>query len=375
MKIIHIVENLDKGAVENWLVSVFIESKKIRPEWEWTFYCILNKEGRLDEKVRNAGGTIIYSPQTISNKMLFLRNLRRILRRERYDVLHAHHDFLSGFYLLASAGIRFRKRFLHVHNTDRALPVGNNVLQKILLGPFRALALHFSDQVIGISKHTLEEFAKSSNVPNEQFIILYYGVDLDRFNIIDDGISIRKEFGLPANAKILLYAGRMNELKNPDFVIDVLNQLLKEREDIYALFIGQGDRQVMVKSRARSFGIEEHIRIAGWHNNIPAVMKSADIFVFPRKEKPKEGLGIVVVEAQAAGLPMYITDGIVDDAIVIKELAHKNKPEDPESWARQILETLDKPPLVTRERALEVMKQSHFELRKAAENLVDIYER
>ena len=52
MKIIHIVENLDKGAVENWLVNIFIESRKTRPGWEWTFYCILGKEGRLDEKVK-----------------------------------------------------------------------------------------------------------------------------------------------------------------------------------------------------------------------------------------------------------------------------------------------------------------------------------
>jgi hypothetical protein len=103
MKIIHIVENLDKGAVENWLVSIFIESRKIRPDWEWTFYCILGNEGRLDEKVRSAGGRIIYSPVTVSNKLAFLKNLRRELTKGRYDILHAHHDYLSGFYLLASA--------------------------------------------------------------------------------------------------------------------------------------------------------------------------------------------------------------------------------------------------------------------------------
>ena len=60
LKIIHIVENLDKGAVENWLVKTFIESRKMYPNWQWTFYCILGKEGRLDEKVKAAGGEIIY---------------------------------------------------------------------------------------------------------------------------------------------------------------------------------------------------------------------------------------------------------------------------------------------------------------------------
>lgn len=374
MRIINIVENLDKGAVENWLVNVFIESRKIRPDWEWTFYCILGREGQLDEKVRNAGGKIIYSPCTINKKLLFLKYLRKILKREQYDILHVHHDYLSGFYLLASAGVQFKKRFLQVHNTDKALPVGNRILHKLLLEPFRKLGLHYSDQVIGISKHTLEEFAKSKNVPNEKFIILYYGVDFGRFDFISDSLSIRKEFALPVGAKILLYTGRMNELKNPDFVVDVLNQLLRNRRDVYALFVGQGDRQATVKSKARDFGIEEHIRLAGWHNNVPALMKSADVFIFPRKEYPKEGLGLVVVEAQAAGLPMFITEGIVDDAIVIKELAHTNKPENPELWASRISKVLDRPSPVAKERALEVMKQSHFELGKAAKNLVDLYE-
>ena len=375
MKVFHIVENLDKGAVENWLVNVFIESRKEKPEWEWTFYCILGKEGRLDEKVRNAGGRIIYSPVTISSKLSFLKNLRTVLKRGQYDILHAHHDFLSGFYLLASAGMKFRKRFLQVHNTDKALPVGNRRLHNFLLGPFRKLGLLLSDQVIGISKNTLEEFAKSKKVPDKKFIILYYGVNFERFVLPSEGFSIQTEFSLPDNAKILLFAGRMNDLKNPDFVIDILKHILKKRNDVYVLFIGQGDRQSFIKVKAEELGISDHIRISGWHNNVPAVMKSADVFVFPRKEYPREGLGLVVVEAQAAGLPMFITEGVVRDAIVIEELAHFNDLSDPAEWARQISTVLDHPASITRDEALERMKRSEFDLVKASKNLIDLYER
>ena len=59
MKLLHIVENLDKGAVENWLVNVFLEIKKTRHDWKWTFFCILGRPGRLDKKVLEAGGEII----------------------------------------------------------------------------------------------------------------------------------------------------------------------------------------------------------------------------------------------------------------------------------------------------------------------------
>jgi glycosyltransferase involved in cell wall biosynthesis len=375
LKIFHVVENLDKGAVENWLVNTFIESRKIRPDWDWTFYCILGKEGRLDEKVRNAGGQIIYSPVTLSNSLAFLKHLRSVLKKGKYDVLHAHHDYLSGFYLLASAGIKFKTRFLHIHNTDKALPIGNKTVHNLLLGPFRLLGLMLSDRVIGISRNTLEEFAKGKNIPDGKFIILYYGVNFDSFKIEVDKKAIRDEFNLPSFAKLLLYAGRMNQLKNPVFVVEVLAQLAKKRDDAYAVFIGQGDEQAAVQEKAAALDITDRIRVSRWHNNVPAVMKGADIFVFPRKEYPKEGLGLVVVEAQAAGLPMLITEGIVRDAIVINELAHFNDLSDPLDWAGQINEVLNSGVTVSRDEALERMQQSHFELSRATKHLVDIYER
>jgi glycosyltransferase involved in cell wall biosynthesis len=172
----------------------------------------------------------------------------------------------------------------------------------------------------------------------------------------------------------MLYAGRMNELKNPVFVVDVLAQL-KKRDDVYAVFIGQGDEQVAVNNKAEQLGITDRIRITGWHNNVPLVMKASDVFVFPRKPYPKEGLGLVVVEAQAAGLPMFLTEGIVQDAIVIEELAHVNDLSDPSAWADQIAQVLDSGAPVSRKAALEKMMQSPFELSTATKNLVDIYER
>ena len=375
MKIIHIVENLDRGAVENWLVNIFIESRKIRPGWEWTFYCILGSEGRLDQKVRNAGGQIIYSPVSISNKSGFIKNLRNVLKTGQYDIIHAHHDYLSGFYLLASTGIKFKKRFLQIHNTDRALPVGNKTVHNLLLRPFRWLATHFSDTIIGISKNTLEEFIHTKKLDGRKHALLYYGIDMSGFDSEPARSIARKDLSLPDNAKILLYAGRMNDLKNPQFVIEVMRHLVKLRIDVFAVFIGSGDREKDVQLKAAEYDITNYIRVLGWHDNVPMLMKSSDIFIFPRKEYPKEGLGLVVIEAQAAGLPIFITHGIVPDAIVIPELAHFNDLSNPQAWASQISDLLDKPVALPQHESLARMKQSVFELGAGAKNLVDLYER
>jgi glycosyltransferase involved in cell wall biosynthesis len=375
MRIIHIVENLDKGAVENWLVRMFLEARKLRPEWEWTFYCMLGKPGRLDDMVKAAGGQIIYSPVSISNKFLFLKHLRRTLKAGKFEVLHSHHDFLSGFYLLASHGIKFSKRVLHVHNTDKALPVGNPLLHKMLLNPFRRLAIHYNDAIVGISSDTLNQFVRDKKAGKKDYRVLYYGIDVSSFEMPTNRTALMNELNIPAHSKLLLFVGRLNEFKNPVFVVDVLKEMLSQRGDIYALFVGIGKEAINVQLQAKKHGIINHIRMLGWRSDTVSIMKAADVFIFPRVEFPKEGLGLVVVEAQAAGLPMLITHGIVEDAIVIKQLSHflplQNNPAE---WAQEALLLINNSAPITSEDALQMIRQSPFELTTAAKNLMNIYE-
>jgi glycosyltransferase involved in cell wall biosynthesis len=375
LRIIHIVENLDKGAVENWLVNVFLESRKNRPNWDWTFYCYLGKKGRLDDKVVAAGGKIIYAPVWISRKYQFIKHLRSTLKAGKYDIIHSHHDYLSGFYLLASAGIRFKKRLLHIHNTDKVLPVGNSTVQKVLLPVFKKLAIHFSDLIVGISKDTLFEFVQNARFRNKKTKVLYYGIDLNSFAATMHPETLRKEWGISAGSKILLYTGRMTTLKNPVFVVDVLKELLTMRQDVFAVFVGKGELEEAVLERIKALKLTAHVRMLGWRNDIAAIMQAADVFVFPRVEYPKEGLGLVVVEAQAAGLPMAISRGIVEDAIEISELASIIPLEDnvPE-WAQVIDTILQRPPVIDKATAFERMQQSRFALPKATGNLISLYE-
>lgn len=370
--VIHVVENLDKGAVENWLVNVFLESRKHYPDLKWTFFCILGKEGRLDEEVRRAGGEIIYSPYWISEKIKFLAYFRKVLKNGSYDILHVHHDYLSGFYLLASIGIKFRKRLLHIHNTDKWLPIGNAFARKLMLGPCRYAGTRLSDKIIGISRDTLDQFIQGASVDKTKTEVLYYGIDLHRF--YTNGIDIRRELRLPENSKILLFAGRMNEFKNPAFVVDILNVLVETRDDVYAIFVGKGGEEESVMLKARQYKIEDRIRLMGWRSDIPNIMKSADVFVFPRVENPKEGLGLVVVEAQAAGLPMILSYGIVEDAIVIPELAsYLSLDKGWRVWANKINEVLCSGKPVAATEALNRMEVSCFSLPVATKNLVSLY--
>lgn len=371
-RVFHIVESLDRGAVENWLVNVFIESRKLRPEWSWTFFCLLSTPGRLDDKVRANGGRIIYSAVPISRKLDFLRGLRRALVADNYDVIHAHHDFLSGYYMLSSLGLSSRK-IIHVHNNDEGFPVGSSFLRKLLVGIFRETSLLIADDIVAISKYTLKYFVKGRPVGRTRLQVLYYGIDLEKFSREIDEMSFRRKHGLGSDSVVLLFVGRMIPEKNPLFVLDVLKELDRENRSYHALFVGNGELQDLIHDKARQLGLGGKVHVLGWQSDIAEVMVSSDVFLFPRLLEPKEGLGLVVVEAQVAGLPVFVTDGIVDDAVILKDDAFKMSLDHPAEWAKCICDRV-KLGRKNRYLALQAMRDSCFSIQNATLNFISLYE-
>lgn len=370
MRIIHIVENLNKGAVENWLVKTFLESQK-SSQHEWTFFCVLGKPGVLDETVTRAGGKIIYSPYTLSQKKEFLQFLRQTLKKGQYDFFHSHHDYLTGFYLLATIAITFKGKFVHVHNCEKSLPVGNPLLHKLLLKTFSVLIQLMADKVIGVSKHTLKEFGLKTKEPGK---VIYCGVDFQPFEKEVNVNVVKAGIGVPISGKILLFVGRLYSFKNPLFVLEILKEILTTKDNFYAVFVGKGELEEKIRQVAKDYNIEVKIRLLGYRQDIPELMKASDALVFPRVEEVKEGLGLVVVEAQAAGLPVIVSNGIVEDAFEIGELVKvvplKNNVEE---WANEIIKKVNSPKKVDKKEALEIMKNSKFSIINSTKQLLSLY--
>lgn len=373
LHVCHIVENLDHGAVENWLVRSFSTARERYPHLIWTFYCILPQAGRLEERVKQLGGRVVHSPYLISDTWAFERSLRKYLRETLPDVLHCHHDFLSALYLLAAVGLPIKRRYVHVHNTDESLPV-SSWKQRLLLEPFRQVCMNLADGIIGISNHTLDQFLRHKPRRPGRDQVVYYGVNLEPVQAAAIQRSdFRRQFNIPFDAKVLVFIGRLAHLKNPVFVVDVLKSLLTLEPNAYAIFAGSGDLAHDVEQRASELGIADRIRLLGWRDDAAYLMKNSDLFIFPRLETPREGLGLVVVESQACGLPMLTTSGIPTDAIVNEQLV-KFLPLNAthQQWAQVAVQELNKP-----RQAFEVaanrIEQSQFNMQHSVNCLIELH--
>lgn len=373
-KVLHIIESLDNRAVESWLIRVFRRSVSQHPQLDWTFFCVLPQAGEFDEDVRAAGGRVIHSQHALHNKVAFMTSLRRVMREGQYDILHCHHDIMSAAYLLASTGLPFKKRIVHLHNTELSLPTPNRLKADLVRGPMRQVCLQMADQIIGISKEALESLVGVTEQDPARHQVVHYAVDTNRFrNVAGDRGTLRRELGLSPTAKLLLFVGRMVDYKNPVFVVDVLEHLARTNSDAVAIFVGAGDQLETVREAAVQKHLEDRVRLLGFRDDVPEAMLACDLLIWPSQETPKEGLGLGIVEAQAAGLPILMSQSVPREAIVVSEVVEVLPlAAGPAVWAESVLKLLERP-IPDPEECLAAVESSSFAMEAGVNSLIALY--
>jgi glycosyltransferase involved in cell wall biosynthesis len=373
-KVLHVVGVLDRWAVETWLLRMLTHARRRGDPVDWTFYCTFATPGSRDCEARALGASVIHSPVEIGDKLAFARALRAELRRGRYDVLHCHHDLVSGAYLTAAAGLPIRTRIVHTHNADESVLTPSRLKQVALKPALRRACLTLADKIVGNSVHSLQTLLRGQQRDPARHSVNYYGIDPGPFVAANgERAELRRELGLAPDAPILLFAGRVTPEKNPVFVVDVLAALRERVPGAVAVFAGAGDLEDAVAARARDFGLADAIRQLGWRRDVPEIMAASDWFILPHPHAPMEGFGIAVVEAQLAGLRLLLSHGVSDAPILPGAYWRRLSLDDgAQAWARAADELWRDPP-PSRDAAFNALRASPMDMDRALDDLLALH--
>lgn len=374
LKVLHVVESLGRGAVENWLLRMLAHARSRGCNIDWSFYCALGEPGRRDADARALGARVVISPVPLGRTASFLAALRREIFLGEYDVLHCHHDILNGIYMAASFGAPLKRRIVHAHNADEHLPTPSPLKRRLMLEPMRQICLH-ADRIVGISHHTLDTMLGGRPRRPGRDLVHYYGVDSSAFDSdVNQSNAIRSSIGVPADALIILFGGRIVPEKNPVFAVDVFAYLKQLEARAEMVFAGTGSLESAVRQRSVELGIADSVHMIGWREDLPALMGACDLFILPRPEIPKEGFGLAVVEAQLAGLRLLLSRGIPDDPL-LGTAVYKRLPlaDGAAAWARAALELLAEPRPTTSD-ALVALAHSPMDMDRALGHLMALHQ-
>jgi glycosyltransferase involved in cell wall biosynthesis len=199
-------------------------------------------------------------------------------------------------------------------------------------------------------------------------------VDTDSFGKAStENGEARTSLGITPSAKLLLFVGRMVEYKNPTFLVSMLEHLV-EVPDAVVVFAGAGDQEPAVRNLAMQKSLEHRVKLLGFRDDVPELMTAADILVWPSWEEPMEGLGLGIVEAQAAGLPVLMSRSVPEEAIVVPELVTVLPlAAGPQAWAREASAIMNRQHPVRNE-SRERVEASSFSMKAGVANLMALYD-
>jgi glycosyltransferase involved in cell wall biosynthesis len=381
LKVLHIIQGFSYGGAETWLLRVaryFASHEDLNIQND--FLIVGGEKAFLDDEVISAGSKIYYLKYSLDDFFVFRKGLKKIIKDGGYEVIHDHQDFVSGWHFLAAVGNLPPVRISHLHNPFNFVNIYRDSLSRNLsyfLGRFLMVLL--ATKITGTSDNVMDEY-RYNRWPFKVKRVrpAYCGFDADMFKLDNCAReTVRKELGISDDSKICLFIGRIglgdNEKgqnqKNPEFAFEVAKELIKTSEDWHVLFVGyKGSVGERMEQEVARIGKGKRIQFLSQRNDVPRLMSAANVMMFP---SIWEGLGMVVVEAQANGLPVIASDTLPSEAIVINGLVQLKPLGDVAEWVDSISGTerdFGKSDLF-----LERIKDSAFSIRNSCEYLRKLY--
>lgn len=232
------------------------------------------------------------------------RKLKRLLKTINPDIIHAHLHIQN--YLRWAIKVSKKGKNTRVFYTCHNLPV--YYFSGRELNNTRYLISKINMQVIALHDSMRDEINGILSINNT--VVLKNWIDFSRFrSITESKSSIRKSMGIPEDSFVIGNVGRIVEQKNQVFLVEVLNCIVKMKHNAFLVIVGDGFEIIKrdLRELAKKYNIENRLLLLGVRSDVERVYKALDVFMLP---SIFEGLGMVAVEAQVAGLRCLLSDHV-----------------------------------------------------------------
>jgi glycosyltransferase involved in cell wall biosynthesis len=364
-RILHVIGAMNRGGVETWLMHVLRGID--RTKFSFHFLVHTSEPSAYDDEIRSLGAHIHHCGG-LRNPIKYAREFKRIVHEYGpFDVVHSHVYLYSGFTLRLAAEAGVAIRIAHSHTTLK--PEGLNLARLSYERLMRNWIARYSTHRFGISRVSAEGlFGKQAQ---DTAGVLYYGFDFTPFLQPRDPDQIKRDLGIPPQRKVIGHIGRFLPVKNHAFIVECFERVLGARIDAHLLLVGEGPLLPAVQKQVESHGLSDRCTFAGAQSVVAPFLCAMDVFLFPSLY---EGLGIVALEAQAAGVPVIASSAVPEEIDVIPELVDRIALADgPEVWAAAVVDKLRAGRVRKGDEGLR-LQSSTFALPVCIERLGRIYE-
>ena len=324
-RVLQVVGKMDRAGAETMLMNLYrnIDHSQI----QFDFVTFTDQEADYDAEIIELGGRII--PILANNPIERMLKLHRFLKNNpEYKIVHAHMLLSNAFHLLAAKGAGIKHRISHSHNTRNGQ---SNGIKKIYEKWAYITNKRMATYKIACGKLAAQYlFGTTKDV-----LILPNAVNVD--NMITKASNSRDYMNKTFNDDGLkiIQVGRLNEVKNHQFSLQIAEELKKRNIDFTMYFVGQGPLEESLKATVDDKNLTDQVRFLGVRSDITEIMAGSDYMIMPSLH---EGFPVVLVESQATGLNALVSDQVSKEVDLGLELVEFLSLDSVENWVERLLE-------------------------------------
>jgi len=241
--------------------------------------------------------------------VMALFELVYVIKKYRYDIVHTHNS-KAGFIGRLAAKICGTPLVIHTvhgfafHDFERPW-------RRKLFIFLERLAAKWADKLIVISNPLKDWGLRLGIGKKEQYVLIYSGIEIDKFKVNIDVNKKKEEFGIRPDELVVGVVAKLWEGKGHECVLKAAKDVIKKVPNVRFMFVGEGYLYRSLKELRDKLGLTDYVIFTGFRKDIPQITSIFDVAVLASYF---EGLGRVILEAMACGVPVVATKvgGIVD---------------------------------------------------------------
>lgn len=318
-----------------------------------------NPEKSVVEKVENSGCRVVSIPYRKNNIVKYFFALYRYILKEKIDVVHVHgSSAIMSIELVAAWLAGCKVRIAHSHNTTCENQKADKILRPVFNRNYTTAFACGQDAgrwMFGKRKFTI--------IPNGRNLKKYEYDSKKR-------IEYRNKLGIPSDTLVIGHVGRFNRQKNHEYLVHVFGEVYKKKRNSYLVLIGTGEKVGEIKNLVKELELENNVIFTDVIENVSDYLSAFDIMLLPSLY---EGLPLVVIEWQIAGLPCIVSDTVTKECAITSLVKFESIKKEPEVWANEVVNLILQDRNDGKEVIFNEIKTAGYDIESGAEKLKKLY--
>ena len=337
IRVLNVVGLMSPGGIETLNMNIYRNLDRTKVQFD--FLTHKGSDGTVDDEIKALGGRIYKMPKLrdgektyYGNALRYVKALKDFFRAHpEYHVIHGHMTNTAAIYMpIARKYGNVECCIAHSHLTQARPGLAGKITD----------ILHKSIPKVATDYFACSEMAAQWIYPQKiidagRVKVIKNGVDPKRFYFdADKAVSMKRALGVEGKL-VIGNVARFKTEKNQTFLIDVFAEVVKRHSEAVLLLVGVGELQDECRAKVDTLGLNDCVKFLNLRDDIPDIMNAMDIFVLPSLY---EGLPVVGVEAQAAGLPVITSTGVTSETDITGNVSFLDLSLGCSAWADKILE-------------------------------------